>query len=211
MGALVSLIWLAAIVVMIAALWKIFEKAGKPGWAALIPFYNIYIMLELAGKPGWWLVLFLIPLINLIMTIIVTIAFAAKFGKSGGFAAGMIVLPFIFYPLLAFSDERRCLRLSLFMQRSVIIQGAKPSPCLVFLQAPYHLSGSHNQCLYCLNTPDRLFYPQYLDNFSNAGGLGTAGKCNAQRLTNLRHLPAILRADFLKDYIKLSRRGPRYS
>jgi hypothetical protein len=106
MGALIGLIQLAVIVVMVVALWKIFEKAGKPGWAALIPFYNIYIMLELCGKPGWWLVLFLIPLINLIMMIIVTLAFAAKFGKSTGFAAGMIVLPFIFYPLLAFSDDR---------------------------------------------------------------------------------------------------------
>lgn len=101
-----GLIGLAVLVVMIVALWKIFEKAGKPGWASLIPFYNIYIMLELAGKPGWWLVLYLIPLVNLIMAIIVTIAFAARFGKSGGFAAGMIFLPFIFYPLLAFGDDR---------------------------------------------------------------------------------------------------------
>jgi hypothetical protein len=99
-----GLIGLAIIVVMVVAIWKIFEKAGKPGWASLIPFYNVYIMLEIAGKPGWWLVLYLIPVINLIMMIIVTIAFAAKFGKSGGFVAGLILLPFIFYPILAFSD-----------------------------------------------------------------------------------------------------------
>lgn len=99
-----GLIGLAILVVMIVALWKIFEKAGKPGWASLIPFYNIFVMLEIAGKPGWWLILFLIPLLNFIMLIIVTIAFAAKFGKSGGFAAGLILLPFIFYPILAFSD-----------------------------------------------------------------------------------------------------------
>jgi hypothetical protein len=106
MGALLSLIWLGVVVVMIAALWKIFEKAGKPGWASLVPFYNIFVMLEISGKPGWWLVLFLIPLVQLIMLVIVTIAFAEKFGKSGGFAAGMIILPFIFYPLLAFGDDR---------------------------------------------------------------------------------------------------------
>lgn len=99
-----GLIGLAVLVVMIVALWKIFEKAGKPGWASLIPFYNVFVMLEIAGKPGWWLVLFLIPLLNFIMMIIVTIAFAAKFGKSGGYAAGLILLPFIFYPMLAFSD-----------------------------------------------------------------------------------------------------------
>ncbi len=106
MGALLGLIWLAAVVLMIVSMWKVFEKAGKPGWAALVPFYNLFVILELTGKPGWWLVLFLIPLVNMVMMIIVTIAFAAKFGKSGGFAAGMIILPFVFYPLLAFGDDR---------------------------------------------------------------------------------------------------------
>ena len=93
-----ELIGLAIIVVMVVAIWKIFEKAGKPGWASLIPFYNVYIMLEIAGKPGWWLVLYLIPVINFIMMIIVTIAFAAKFGNKWRFCSGTDSAAIYFLP-----------------------------------------------------------------------------------------------------------------
>ena len=104
-GSLVfSIIYLAILVLVIAGLWKTFVKAGQPGWAAIIPLYNVYIMLKIAGKPGWWLILFFIPLVNLVMGIIVLRALAAAFGKGWGFTFGLIFLSFIFIPLLGFGD-----------------------------------------------------------------------------------------------------------
>lgn len=72
-------------VLVIAAYWKIFDKAGKPGWAAIIPFYNIFILLETVKRPGWWLILYFIPIVNLVITIIVSIDLAKVFGKSPAF------------------------------------------------------------------------------------------------------------------------------
>jgi positive regulator of sigma E activity len=105
-SAILVIIWLALAILMIASFWRIFTKAGKPGWASIIPFYNIYVMLQIAGKPGWWLILYFIPLVNLIIGIIVIVALAQSFGKGAGFAVGMIFLGIIFYPILAFGDAR---------------------------------------------------------------------------------------------------------
>ena len=101
-----TLIYLAIIVLVIAGYWKVFEKAGHPGWAAIVPFYNIYIMLKIAGKPGWWLLLFLIPFVNIIISIIVNVEIAQKFGRSAGFGIGLAFLSFIFYPILGFGDDQ---------------------------------------------------------------------------------------------------------
>jgi hypothetical protein len=99
-------IWLALIVLIIASMWKIFTKAGKPGWACLIPFYNLYVLVEIGGKPGWWLVLYFIPVVNIVISILVLVGVAQNFGKGAGFAIGLIFLPMIFYPILAFSDTQ---------------------------------------------------------------------------------------------------------
>lgn len=93
-------------VLMIASMWKVFTKAGKPGWASLIPIYNIVVMLEIAAKPIWWIVLLFIPFVNFIAGIMVTIALAEKFSKGAGFGVGLVLLPFVFFPLLAFGDAR---------------------------------------------------------------------------------------------------------
>ncbi|SJZ35062.1 hypothetical protein SAMN02745119_00170 [Trichlorobacter thiogenes] len=106
MGAIVSLLYLVMIVAAIAGMWKVFEKAGQPGWAAIVPIYNLFILLQIVNKPVWWIVLLLIPLINIVILIMVSIALAEKFGKGGGFAVGMVFLPFVFYPMLGFGDER---------------------------------------------------------------------------------------------------------
>ncbi len=105
-GGIIIIVWLAVMVVMIAALWKVFVKAGKPGWAVLIPIYNAYVFLQIAGKPGWWLVLLFIPLINIVAGIIALASLAKKFGKGTGFVVGLILLPFIFYPILGFGDAQ---------------------------------------------------------------------------------------------------------
>lgn len=87
-------------------LWKVFTKAGHPGWACLIPIYNTYILIKIAGKPGWWLILLFIPLVNLIISIILQIEIAKAFGKGVGFALGLIFLGIIFYPILGYGSAQ---------------------------------------------------------------------------------------------------------
>ena len=105
MGA-VGIVWLAVAVLMIAALWKIFVKAGEPGWAAIVPIYNLLVILKIVGRPMWWIVLFLIPFVNLIMLFVVAFDLAKVFGKSTGFALGMVFLGPIFYPILGFGSAK---------------------------------------------------------------------------------------------------------
>jgi len=103
---IILLIELVLVIAVIAGFWKVFEKAGKPGWAAIIPIYNIIVLLEIIGKPIWWIILFFIPCVNFIASILVALEVAKCFGKSAGFAIGLILLPFVFYPILGFGDAR---------------------------------------------------------------------------------------------------------
>ena len=95
--------------ILIAGLWKVFSKAGKPGWAAIIPIYNIIVMLEITGKPLWWIFLFFIPVVNFIAPLIVMIlvyaTLAERFGKGAGTIIGLILVPFIFIPILGFGSS----------------------------------------------------------------------------------------------------------
>lgn len=102
----VAIIYLAVVVLLIASVWKVFSKAGKPGWAAIIPVYNMVVLLEIVDRPIWWIILLLIPFVNLIVTIIIYIELAKVFGKSAGFAIGLILLSFIFFPILGFGGAR---------------------------------------------------------------------------------------------------------
>jgi hypothetical protein len=98
------LFYLAIFVVVIVSWWKVFTKAGQPGWAALIPIYNAYVLCKVAGKPGWWVLLLLIPCVNIVIAFMVMLGVATNFGKSVGFAIGLFFLGFIFFPILAFGD-----------------------------------------------------------------------------------------------------------
>lgn len=100
------IIYLGIIVLMIAAMWKIFVKAGKPGWAAIIPIYNIIVLLEIVGKPVWWIILFLIPFINFIFGIWTVNLLSKSFGKDEGYTIGLLLLPFVFYPILGFGSTQ---------------------------------------------------------------------------------------------------------
>ena len=99
------LIYLGVIVLIVASLWKVFAKAGQPGWACLIPIYNVYVLCKVAGKPGWWVLLMLIPIVNFIIFLLVSLGVAEQFGKGAGFGIGLFFLGFIFYPILAFGDS----------------------------------------------------------------------------------------------------------
>ena len=105
-GVLFSMIFLAAMVFLIASFWKVFTKAGQPGWASIIPIYNAIVWLRIAGRPGWWFILLLIPIVGFVIAIVVSIDFAKKFGKGAGFAMGLVFLGFIFYPILAWGSAK---------------------------------------------------------------------------------------------------------
>jgi len=104
--AIFILLYLAFIFFVIAGIWKAFVKAGQPGWAAIIPFYNLYIMLKIGGKPGWWLLMFIIPIANIVCLIWINNMISKSFGKDEGFTAGLIFLGFIFWPILGFGDAK---------------------------------------------------------------------------------------------------------
>lgn len=104
---------LAIAVFFIAVYWRIFEKAGQPGWAALIPIYNTIVMLKVAKLSPWLIFVFLLGLIPVvgaiivcIFSLIIAIKLGTAFGRSGGFIVGLILLPIIFMPILAFGDSR---------------------------------------------------------------------------------------------------------
>jgi len=105
-GPLFWICWLGFMILMIAACWKIFTKAGQPGWASIIPIYNWYILCKIVGRSGWWVILLLIPFINFIIGIILCIDLAKSFGKGVGFGIGLILLGVIFFPILGFGSAQ---------------------------------------------------------------------------------------------------------
>jgi len=104
---LIIIIYLAIIVLMIASQWKVFTKAGQPGWACLVPIYNIYIMTQIAKKPGWWLaIILLVPIVNIVFLIMLIDAISKAFGKDTGFTIGLLLLGIVFWPILGFGDAQ---------------------------------------------------------------------------------------------------------
>ena len=103
-GGLIMVIYLAVIVLVIASMWKTFVKAGQPGWAAIVPIYNVIVLLQIVGKPTWWVILFFVPIANIVISFIVMIEFAKVFGKGAGFGVGLALLGFIFLPILGFGS-----------------------------------------------------------------------------------------------------------
>ncbi|HEX7879931.1 MAG TPA: DUF5684 domain-containing protein [Candidatus Eisenbacteria bacterium] len=106
MGMGMMMVWCVLLLIVIAAMWVVFQKAGRPGWHSIIPFLNIYDLVQIAGRPGWWMLLLLVPFLNIIVAIIVSIDLARRFGKGTGFGILLALLPFIGYSILAFSDAR---------------------------------------------------------------------------------------------------------
>lgn len=104
--AIVIILYFALIIFLIASMWTIFTKAGQPGWAAIVPIYNIITLLKIVGKPTWWIILYFIPVVNLIFAIWTVNMLSKSFGKEEGFTVGLILLGIVFYPILAFGDAK---------------------------------------------------------------------------------------------------------
>lgn len=105
-GGMVPFIMLAIVVFIIASLWKVFAKAGQPGWAAIVPIYNLAVLCKVAGRPAWWVLLMFIPIVNVLVLAVVSIDIAKAFGKGVAFGLGLWLFGFIFYPMLAFGGAQ---------------------------------------------------------------------------------------------------------
>ena len=103
---LAVIVAVAFVIFMIASTWKIFTKAGEPGWACIIPIYNYFVMAKIAEKPMWWGALCLIPYANLVFIIWIWNRIVKRFGKNEGFTVGIILLPIIFIPILGFGNAQ---------------------------------------------------------------------------------------------------------
>jgi hypothetical protein len=109
----ILIIAFAFAIFILVAMWRIFTKAGQPGWKAIIPLYNTYILLKIVGRPGWWLLLFLasvIPFVGAIVTLVVAVIvyndLAKSFGRDVGYTILLIFLPVVGFPLLAWGSAK---------------------------------------------------------------------------------------------------------
>jgi hypothetical protein len=106
MTGVVVVIYLIVVIFELAALWKVYAKAGQPGWGAIIPIYNAYLLCKIANRPGWWVILLIIPIVNIVIAIIVWHEVSKAFGHGGGFTVGLILLSFIYVPILGFGASQ---------------------------------------------------------------------------------------------------------
>ncbi len=104
MNGIIIVVYLAIIVLVIAGFWMTFTKAGEAGWKSIIPIWNLIVLLRIAGKPLWWIILLIIPIVNIVVSLIVMLGVARNFGKGGGFGVGLWLLSFIFFPILGFGS-----------------------------------------------------------------------------------------------------------
>lgn len=108
--AVTAIIWIiisSIILLILVSQWKIFVKAGKPGWASLIPIYNTVVELQIIGKPDWYVLLLFVPFVNIVITIMICIELAKVFGKSAVFGFfGLGIFSVIGYPILAFGKAK---------------------------------------------------------------------------------------------------------
>lgn len=104
-------LWAIMLVVLIYGFlvvgrWRVFEKAGEPGLASIVPIYDMIVTLRITGRPMWWIILLFVPIVNFIAWMIINLNLAWRFGKDLGYAFGLTLLPFVFFPILGFGDAR---------------------------------------------------------------------------------------------------------
>ncbi|MCM8535318.1 MAG: DUF5684 domain-containing protein [Lentisphaeraceae bacterium] len=105
-GIVMLIVQLAVLVAIIAGLWKTFTKAGQPGWASIIPIYNGIVLLKIAKKPVWWIILLIVPFVNIIIGVLTSISIAKNFGKDALFGICLALFGFVMYPILGFGGAQ---------------------------------------------------------------------------------------------------------
>jgi len=106
-GIIIGIIYLLIVIfLLIVPMWKIYTKAGQPGWAILIPIYNLIVLFKIVGKPWWRLFLFFIPIVNYVFVIWTINLLSKSFGKNVGFTLGLLFLGIIFYPILGYGKAQ---------------------------------------------------------------------------------------------------------
>ncbi|MCA9726871.1 MAG: signal peptidase I [Candidatus Eisenbacteria bacterium] len=103
-GGMMILVYLVVMAFSIVCSWMVFAKAGKPGWASLVPIYNLIVMLEIVGKPLWWIALLFVPIANIVVSFLINIELAKSFRQDAAFGIGLTLLPIIFFAILAFGS-----------------------------------------------------------------------------------------------------------
>jgi len=104
MSSTASLMILAFVLLVLISMWRVYERAGEPGWAILIPIYNTYVLTRIGRVSGWWVLAMFVPLLNVVALFVISIGVAERFNRGAGFGIGLTILPFIFYPMLAWGD-----------------------------------------------------------------------------------------------------------
>ena len=115
MFSVILLVGLALVVLQLVAMYMVFQKACKPGWAAIVPIYNTWVLAEVGGKPGWMGIVAAVigavpligPIVSLVLWIMIMLGVAETFGRGAGFGVGLAFLPFIFFPILAFTSSQQ--------------------------------------------------------------------------------------------------------
>lgn len=105
-GMIFMAVWLVVCLAVLAGVWKVFTKAGQPGWGVLVPIYNAYLITRIAQRPAWWLILMFVPIVNILAAVVLSMDIAKHFGKGPGFGVGLAFLGPIFYPILGFGGAQ---------------------------------------------------------------------------------------------------------
>jgi hypothetical protein len=103
-GGLILFFQISLIVISVIGMWKLFSKAGKPGWATIVPVYNTIVLIDIAKKPLWWILLLFIPIVNIVFAIKIMASISKNFGRGTGTTVGLIFLPMIFMLILGFGS-----------------------------------------------------------------------------------------------------------
>jgi hypothetical protein len=98
--------YLALITFVVIAHWKLYSKASQPGWAVLVPIYNLIVLCDIAKQPRWYTIMMFLPIVNIVFYIFMMSGLSKQFGKDNGFTVGLVFLSFIFIPILAFGNAR---------------------------------------------------------------------------------------------------------
>ena len=101
-----AIVMIAVVFLTVASMWRLFAKAGEAGWKSIVPIYGAVVLLRLVGRPWWWLLMLLVPVVNLIFSVMLCFDLAKAFGKGTGAGFGILLLGPIFVMWLAFGDAR---------------------------------------------------------------------------------------------------------